>query len=294
MGAQANIQIRTLDPYGRLDSDILNRFSRVIVPGGRGIIQGLDVIKKNDHKVTVGLGLVVKENVIIEYTADLDLTVDTTDDGYQFVVMTYNFYKSDPPPEALIQLKLPADLTLESDLIVKIVYINNHVVEALYNVYPIDPDLYREDESYITAAIAEHNVATDSHPDIRSLIAQIVSGAMEIEIEAGESLLEHDPVCLIDNKAYKATNDFAGNPDKIGLVGLAKADIFVGQLGIIRIGGDHTNPAWSFTSTSTHLTYLDGNTVVDVPPTTGAVIKVGTKQDSNTILISPQILFLRS
>jgi len=293
MGAQSNIQVRTLDPYQRLDSDLLNRYTKIIVPGGRGITQGLQVTKTNDTEVKVGKGLAVKEYVLIEYIEDVDLVVDTTIDEYKLVVMSYNYQKIQPAPEAEVKVVRFSEYIPTTDLVLKIIYVNGNVIESLHDVYPLDPEVRREWTSYVQDSIDEHNNSPIAHPDIWSAISQIVAGGMEITVEAGEIISEFDPVCLIDNKMYKATNDFSSEPLKVYLVGMAKADTFVGQLGVVQIGGSMSNIAWNFVGTTTQNIFLDGVTLTDTIPTTGSVIIIGTKQDLNTILIKPQILYLR-
>lgn len=293
MGAQSNIQVRTFDPFSRLNSDILNRFSKIIVPEGRGIIDGLQVSKLTDNTVRVTAGVAVKEFVVIEYTQPLDLTVNVSVDEYKFVVMTYNYEKVEPAPEAEIRVVSFAELDTQSDLILKILLIDGGIITDLYDIYPPDPNLRREERNRIKTFIEEHNVDTNSHQDIRSEIAQIAASGLELEVEAGEILNINDPVCLIGGKSYKANNDPLADPARAYVVGLAKEAAMIGEVKKVKIGGTAQDGSWNFINAATRLVYLSGQALSDTVPATGPVVVVGLKQASDTVLIRPQFLFLR-
>jgi hypothetical protein len=103
----SGIQKRTIDPKSKLDSDILNHLT-VIGGGDRYKVSGLDmdILYDTDNKVYFHLtpGIVVKDYVVLEFTADMYILAGTWpfNDGVYYLAVEYQYVKQYPPVVARI------------------------------------------------------------------------------------------------------------------------------------------------------------------------------------------------
>ena len=303
MGLQSNIQIRTFDYKFELKAEVFNRASSILVPDGRAIVDGFKVEIDSPTRIRVKKGIAVKERVIIEYTQDLELEVNTSLDVYLFVVLSYNFQQTCPKSEALIHIIRPSEYDPSSDLIINILRIDNNEVVNVLDCYPLDHTLCREDITLIDEKIQKHDQDPNSHPDIRAMIGGgTVDAPTSITLEAGETITTGDPVVILNEKVYKATNVIqGGNLSLVNAIGVASNDaepydpnnpnnthtIKVITLGKFQYLG------WNFNNASTPLTYLGDYEVTDNPPAAGAVVIIGNKITNNEIFVKPQLLYIR-
>lgn len=291
--SQSSIQIRTFDPFTELNSDILNRTSTLIVPGGRAIVKGLECTITNPNVVTVSAGIAVKERVIIEFLDQVDLAVSTTD-GYYYVVLSYNFNKVCPSPEAEIRIKPRSMYDSSSDLILNIVRVNGGVAVSVFTYDPLTPTNKREDETLIDTKIDEHNTDPNAHPDIRSMLGGGSGAGAQLVIEAGENLNAGEPVAIVGGVARRATNDETQGLEYVTMVGVVIADVLTGEDATIQTINDVTINTWNFSNAASNLIYLDDGVLTDTLPSTHAVVLAGYKVSSNTIFVAPQVLYLRA
>jgi len=103
----SGIQKRTIDPKSKLDSDILNHLT-VIGGGDRYKVSGLDmdILYDTDNKVYFHLtpGIVVKDYVVLEFTADMYILAGTWpfSNGVYYLAVDYQYVKQYPPVVARI------------------------------------------------------------------------------------------------------------------------------------------------------------------------------------------------
>jgi len=294
MSLQSSIQIRTFDPFAELNSDTLNRNSAILVPGGRAVITGMECSITNFNVITVSKGIAVKERVIIEYVDSVDLTVDVSLDTYLYVVLTYNFQKVCPPPEALIRVISPASYDSSSDMILNVIRVDGGQIVSVLNSDPLDTSHFREDITLIDEKIADHNSDPNAHSDIRALIGGGSGTSTQITLTAGEALSAGDPVAIINSEAVKATNDNTQGESLINVVGVALGNVNSGDDVIVQVSGLLEEFFWNFSNSSSTVIYLGDGLLTDTLPSTGAVVLVGYKSSSNSLFILPRVLYLRS
>jgi len=294
MSLQSGIQIRTFDPFAELDSDVLNRNSSILVPGGRAVITGMECSITNTNVITVSKGVAVKERVIIEYVNSVDLTVDVSLDTYLYVVLTYNFQKVCPPPEALIRVISPSSYDSSSDMILNVIRVDGGQIVSVLNADPLDPSHVREDVTLIDEKIADHNVDPNAHLDIRAAIGGGAGTSTEIILTAGETLSEGDPIAIINSEAVKATNDDTQGLSLLNVIGIALGNANSGDNVSVQISGIAELMSWSFLNSSSAVVYLGDGLVTDTLPITGAVVLVGYKAGNNSLFVLPRVLYLRA
>ena len=103
----SGIQKRTIDPKSKFDSDIINHIT-AIGGGNRYKVSGLDmdILYDTDNKLYFHLtpGIVVKDYVILEFTADMYILTGTwpITNGTYYLAVEYQYAKQYPPNIAKI------------------------------------------------------------------------------------------------------------------------------------------------------------------------------------------------
>lgn len=146
-------QSRAVDPYSSYDSDNVNRLTRVVSKGDDVISQGMETSLTDSTSVTVATGVVVKDDVMINFQQEavIDFTdgdwfiegtaapVDAT--TYYYVVVDYQYAKSSPAPTADIKILKTRANYGSSYLFLKCVYVEDGQPTLLYDYDPEDPSV---------------------------------------------------------------------------------------------------------------------------------------------------------
>ena len=166
MSSFVPIQIRTVDPYASYNSDIVNKFTRMLTSGNDALekIQSCDVTDSTStDKVTLSPGVIYKDDLWIEITEQH--IVDFTDSlqyhdygngfdevGYYYIILNYTFQKQRPAPEAEVLIIKPSQRYLYTYnagawLFLKAVHVSGpgpHVVDGVSDYDPDNPTNKRE------------------------------------------------------------------------------------------------------------------------------------------------------
>lgn len=129
MSSSVPTQIRTIDPFSSYNSDVINKFTRMLTFNNNLLekVQSCDVSidSTSSNYVIVSPGVVYKDDVWIEITAEhiVDFTnslqyvnFDTGFDeiGYYYVVLKYTYQRQRPAPISEILIIKPSQINLYS------------------------------------------------------------------------------------------------------------------------------------------------------------------------------------
>ncbi len=156
-----SLQLRSVDPFASYDSAIVNRHLKAITLGKNTIISGLETSIIDQTTIRVSAGICIKDNVLIEFTNDI--TIDLTDSnwytnpstggltttGVYYVVVSYKYFVTKPPPYATIQiLNDVSKFDPGQYLFVNALQIDNFTsglgVINVLDKDPLNPDRYRQ------------------------------------------------------------------------------------------------------------------------------------------------------
>jgi len=122
-------QNRVIDPFSSYNSNVVNEISHIVTQGSDGLLttNSLQVSLDSTSPLTnvvVSTGYVVKDDVLINITADHDVNFHDVDQyalppvilsaGNYYLVLEYVFVKSRPAPQASIKILMPAQRGLLS------------------------------------------------------------------------------------------------------------------------------------------------------------------------------------
>ncbi len=122
MGNPIPSQLRTVDPFDSFDSNVVNRITRLVTMGKNMILSHspFDVSILNPTTLHINGGMAVKDDVLIEITAPIDIdctninsyvnsgTGTWNEVGNYYLVLNYVYSKSLPAPQATFGLILPS------------------------------------------------------------------------------------------------------------------------------------------------------------------------------------------
>ena len=160
-------QIRTVDPFASYNSDIVNRFTRMVtrLTDGSGVLNGPNDLQvyadaTSTTKVTVMPGMIFKDDMLIHITAEHSVDFEDSDNyisfgggfneaGYYYICLEYTFVKSRPAPEAEIKIIKPSQRVTTFQPSSSLVFIK--CVEVIFNGYTFEVDaLYDYDPDDLT------------------------------------------------------------------------------------------------------------------------------------------------
>lgn len=118
MAVTAPSQERSLDPFSESRySDRVNRMTRMVTEGRDVVLfpeQSFSFSKKDDNTLTIGQGVAIKDDVLIDIPEDYDLDLTETYyyndsasalvDGIYLVVLEYIYDRSFPAPTAYFKV----------------------------------------------------------------------------------------------------------------------------------------------------------------------------------------------
>ena len=121
-------QVRTIDPFAEYNSNVANRFTR-IVTGGVNALHSVNSLRlslvdaTSVTSVVVSTGTVVKDDVLIQVTAEhiveftdrdnyINFSTGFDEVGHYYVVLEYTYVKSRPAPEVRIKILKPSQRTV--------------------------------------------------------------------------------------------------------------------------------------------------------------------------------------
>jgi hypothetical protein len=162
-------QLRAVDPFASYNSDTVNKLTRMMTQGEdllfspNSIDIEFDTTSSTDH-VVVTTGGCFKDDVWIQVLARhrVDFTNSNhyvqygggyNEEGYYYVVLSYDFQKSRPAPQASILIIKPsqrATLFTDQHLFLKAVKVENlggYTITALYDYDPENPENKRRSTS---------------------------------------------------------------------------------------------------------------------------------------------------
>jgi hypothetical protein len=125
MAIQIPTQVRTVDPFASYNSNIVNKLTRMVGKGDRGLLyeNAMDVTidsTDSDSYVVVKPGIAIHDEMLIHFTSEFRLhmrdpeyvigsasAMDET--GYYWIVLDYTYQKSRPAPTASVKIIKPSD-----------------------------------------------------------------------------------------------------------------------------------------------------------------------------------------
>lgn len=159
MGNPIPIQERSVDPYSSYDSNVVNKLTRMISDGKNVLLlpSAPYAIKQANAILNIIPGKVIMDDVLIETTEehlmntnDVDNYLDTSggiwnEDGYYYLIMSYEYEKTSPPPSAAYYLIKPSQRATvydpEKHLMVNVLEVTViNSVRRISNIYGFDPD----------------------------------------------------------------------------------------------------------------------------------------------------------
>lgn len=167
-------QSRSIDPYSEYNSNVINSLTRMLTKGVNCIdsLNSIDIktIPNSTYTLNLTTGQCYKDDVIIQITQNMtiDLTnslfypsgsVPFNEAGNYYILLSYNYVKAKPAPQASIRILKPSQLTqfsTSSYILLKVVNIlfNGTIfyINALYNSDPNTPANKRTYSQVFTGA----------------------------------------------------------------------------------------------------------------------------------------------
>jgi len=155
-------QVRTIDPFAEYNSNVANRFTRIVTEGVSALHSTNSLRLSLDETasttaVTVSTGTVVKDDVLIQITAPhrvdftnsnhyVSFTTGFDEVGYYYVCLEYTYVKSRPAPDVDIKILKPSQtgsyVTSTSLLllgVVKVIGPGPHQIDPTNPLWDYDP-----------------------------------------------------------------------------------------------------------------------------------------------------------
>ena len=171
MSSSVPIQIRTIDPFSSYNSDVVNKFTRMLTFNNNVIekVQSCDVSlidstsMDSTSMVVVSPGVIYKDDVWIEITTQhivdftdslhyVDFNTGFDEAGYYYVVLNYTYQRQRPAPTSEVLILKPSQINLYSPngeyVFLKAVHVtwtgSDFIIDSVHDYDPTTPTNKRE------------------------------------------------------------------------------------------------------------------------------------------------------